>query len=434
LDPAFNSNTFVYSIVRPFATSFSQKPDSEPAAPHLTSLVFNVGNAPGSLQKALQYFWKYDINLTRIESRPLPRGKNETEFYVSVELPASDPKMALLIKTLKDEYNKVQIIGSPEVPWFPRRPADIDLFSQQTLDAGEDLESDHPGFNDKEYRDRRAMIVENAKSYKFGQTIPNIKYSKNEIHTWGVVFNKLRPLLKSHAVSVYNNIFPLLKHNCGYGEDSIPQLQDVSDFLKDCTGFTIRPVAGLLSPRDFFNALAFRVFFSTQYIRHHSKPLYTPEPDIVHELMGHAPMFANEDFADFSQDIGLASLGATEEQITKLARVYWYTIEFGLCGERGKRKAIGAGLLSSFGELEYSMSGEPTVLPWDPNDASERDYPITTYQPIYYQAKSLTDLKQKLKDYISAMPKQFHTTYDAQAQLVRLDRNITIKSSKKIDQ
>jgi phenylalanine-4-hydroxylase len=104
--------------------------------------------------------------------------------------------------------------------------------------------------------------------------------------------------------------------------------------------------------------------------------------DIVHELMGHAPMFANPDFADFSQEIGLASLGASDEQIVKLGRVYWYTVEFGLCTERGKRKAIGAGLLSSFGELEYSMGAEPTVLPWDPYDASERDYPISNFFQI----------------------------------------------------
>ncbi len=88
-------------------------------------------------------------------------------------------------------------------------------------------------------------------------------------------------------------------------------------------------------------------------------------------------MFANPDFADFSQEIGLASLGASDEQIVKLGRVYWYTVEFGLCSERKNRKAIGAGLLSSFGELEYSMGTEPEILPWDPYDASERDYPIS---------------------------------------------------------
>ena len=132
---------------------------------------------------------------------------------------------------------------------------------------------------------------------------------QSQIMKGGAVYDKLQSLFPVHACKEYLDILPQLEKHCGCRADNIPQVRDISEFLEETTGWRMRPVAGLLSARNFLNGLAFKTFFSTQYIRHHSMPLYTPEPDICHELMGHAPMFGDPKFAEFSHQIGLASLG-----------------------------------------------------------------------------------------------------------------------------
>lgn len=389
------------------------------------TFIFGLKERIGTLAKTLKIFESNKVNLIHIESRPSHSEKGRYEFYVHCKAQTKDVILTT-VEELKVSSTYLHILSvdakyddiSGSVEWFPRKIRDLDQFANRILSYGHELDSDHPGFTDKVYRLRRKVFADIAFNYKHGQAIPEVVYTEQEIQTWGAVFSKLTSLYPTHACDEFNNIFSLLQANCGYSATNIPQLEVISQFLKDCTGFSLRPVAGLLSPRDFLAGLAFRVFHSTQYIRHYSSPEYTPEPDVCHELLGHVPLFADHDFADFSQEIGIASLGASDEFIKKLSTCYWFTVEFGLCRQNGELKAFGAGLLSSFGELKYCLSDEPETRSFEPEKTAQQDYPITSFQPIYYIADSFKDAKDKMSAFTLTIPKPFSIKYNPYTQSI----------------
>jgi phenylalanine-4-hydroxylase len=257
------------------------------------------------------------------------------------------------------------------------------------------LEPEHPGFRDEEYRARRNRIARIATEYVPGSTVPDAPYTQEEHEVWRMIGEALEPAHREHACAEYLSCLQRL----GLPRERIPQLREVSVKVEALSGFRLEPVAGLVEPRVFLESLAGGVFLSTQYVRHHSTPLYTPEPDVAHEVLGHAVTLASERLAELNRLIGRAVKRVrSSEAMERLARVYWFTIEFGVLREEGKLKAYGTGLLSSAGELEAMHDAE--LRPLDLEAASRQDFDPTRYQPLLFCAESFDELYSNLRDYL----------------------------------
>jgi phenylalanine-4-hydroxylase len=151
------------------------------------------------------------------------------------------------------------------------------------------LDPDHPGFRDREYRKRRNQIAQLAMNFQPGDQIPDAPYTAEEHQVWRAIWRALEPAHQKHACAEYLSSLQRLS----FDPDRIPQLREVNEKVQAISGFRLEPVAGLVQPRVFLENLANGVFLCTQYIRHHSTPLYTPEPDVVHEIVGHGVTLAS---------------------------------------------------------------------------------------------------------------------------------------------
>jgi phenylalanine-4-hydroxylase len=239
------------------------------------------------------------------------------------------------------------------------------------------LDQDHPGFKDPQYRARRDEIAAIAAGYTFGDPIPEVPYNATEQEVWRHVWRKLAPLHEAHAAAPYLEG----RERFAFDHDFIPSFSQINERLRPLEGFALAPVAGLVRPETFLDQLGADTFLATQYMRHGSQPLYTPEPDVVHEYIGHVPSLAHPQLAELNRAFGAASLRAsTRAEYDALIRVYWYTIEFGILHDGEALKVYGAGILSSFGEL--GRIAEADLRPWDlPTMA------VTPFDPTQYQAQ-----------------------------------------------
>jgi len=250
------------------------------------------------------------------------------------------------------------------------------------------LHDGHPGAHDPDYRRRRNEIAAAALGWRPGEPAPKIDYADAEQEVWRTVCRELAPLHERFAVSEYREAL----ERVALPRDRVPNLDDVSARLVTVGGWSYAPAAGLVALRTFYAALGERTFHSTQYVRHPALPLYTPEPDIIHEVIGHGHLLASPTFGELHRRAGAASVRLhDEESLRFLSRVFWFSLEFGVVVEDGALRAYGAGILSSYGELGQFRSMQ--LRPLDLHEMGTADYDITKYQPVLYRAESVAEIE-----------------------------------------
>ncbi len=212
-----------------------------------------------------------------------------------------------------------------------------------------------------------------------------IDYTDTEHGVWSTVAATLGPLWERHAP---DGVLAA-REGLDLPVDRVPQLAEVDAWLRPLTGFGYRAVHGILPADDFFDALANRMFPSTQYLRWEGSPLYTPEPDVIHEVMGHGNCLACPEIAELHRLAG-AVVGRLDDERSHqmIADVFWFTVEFGVVRERDETKAYGAGLLSSPGELEW-FGEHAEIRPLDIVEMATTAYDIHHYQPVLFEGESL---------------------------------------------
>lgn len=215
-----------------------------------------------------------------------------------------------------------------------------------------------------------------------------IDYDAEENAVWRDLYARQLPALRANMAEAYLAGFDRL----ALPADRVPQCADVSAVLRGLTGWQVQPVPALIGFGRFFGMLAERTFPAASFIRSRKDFDYIEEPDIFHEIFGHTPLLTDARFAAFSQAIGETGLRCGKEDYSWLIRLYWFSIEFGLTRQGGTVKALGSGLASSVGELQWAVGPGPEKRPFDVIDILRTPYRIDILQPVYFIIDDLDSL------------------------------------------
>ncbi|WP_448568722.1 phenylalanine 4-monooxygenase [Thalassotalea ganghwensis] len=233
-----------------------------------------------------------------------------------------------------------------------------------------------------------------------------IQWSEEENQIWHELITRQLKNIKETACDEYIAGLEKLQ----LPTDRIPQLEEVSKVLRETTGWECAPVPALIGFGEFFRLLSEKKFPVATFIRTREEFDYLQEPDIFHEIFGHCPLLTNPSFADYTEAYGKMGLTATKEQRVFLARLYWFTVEFGLLDTPKGLKVYGGGIISSPSETEYALhSDKPEREAFDIMDVLRTPYRIDIMQPIYYLLTKVSDLddirKYEVEDIMAMIEK-----------------------------
>jgi len=261
-----------------------------------------------------------------------------------------------------------------------------------------ELEPGAPGLGDEQYVRRRKELFALCRHYRLDNLGPPwIEYTPEETNIWGDLAPRLDELHQRHASRIYLDA----KHKLGISQTQIPQLRYLSEQLMRATRMHLVPAEGPIPYRTFYSYIADRGFPVTQFIRHGSHPEFTPEPDMIHDCLGHVPSLLNPDYAELLTLIGKAvSTTRHPEQVLALKRFSWFSIEFGLVEEEGEVKIFGAGILSSTGEIPFALSAAVQHRPFVTEEVIATDYDPSRMQGLLFVIPSFAFLRRAIEQLV----------------------------------
>jgi len=225
-------------------------------------------------------------------------------------------------------------------------------------------------------------------------------YSPEQHAVWAILYERRMQTLAATG----SRVFLDGAERIGLRPDRVPELAEVNRRLAPRTGWAAVGVTGFLPAREFFACLSQRRFPTTLIVRTREQLDYLPEPDIFHDVFGHVPLHADPVFADFLQRFGaLASAAETEEHVTGMARLFWFTVEFGLIRENGELRLYGSGLISSPEEARFALeSRDVERRPFELERVCATPFEIDHYQPLLFVLDSFAQLRDAMRDWARA--------------------------------